>query len=378
MTVPRPVAKPGSATIAIIAGEVGVSVTTVSKVLNGRADVAPETRARVEASLERHRYRRRASRQPVAQQIDLVFHQFDTAWAMEIIKGVEAVTAGAKVDIVLSQLDGAHSPSQQWLDTVFARRPVGVLLVLCHFAQAQQRQLQRQRIPFVVVDTDSATSASVPTVGSNNWNGGLLAARHLLELGHRRIAVISGPEDVLCSRARVAGFRSAHDEAGVPLDPELVRYGNFAAYSGNDIGLELLRRPDRPTAIFAGSDIQAMGVMRAARQLGLDVPSDLSVVGYDNLPVATWIGPALTTVNQPLRDMAGTATRMLLDLARGEELATSRIDLVTELILRESTAPAPARSEPRSGASAEDVAWAGRPASGASAEDAAPAPGRAV
>jgi LacI family transcriptional regulator len=164
----------------------------------------------------------------------------------------------------------------------------------------------------------------------------------------------------------------------VLVDPELVRYGNFAAYSGNDIGLELLRRPDRPTAIFAGSDIQAMGVMRAARQLGLDVPSDLSVVGYDNLPVATWIGPALTTVNQPLRDMAGTATRMLLDLARGEELATSRIDLVTELILRESTAPAPARSEPRSGASAEDVAWAGRPASGASAEDAAPAPGRAV
>jgi DNA-binding LacI/PurR family transcriptional regulator len=340
MTIPRPVAKPGSATIATIAGEVGVSVTTVSKVLNGRADVAPETRARVEASLERHRYRRRANRQPAtAQQIDLVFHQFDTAWALEIIKGVEAVTASAKVDIVLSQLDGTHSPPQQWLDTLLARRPLGVVLVLCHLTQAQQRQLQRQRIPFVVVDTDSATSASVPTVGSNNWNGGLLAARHLLELGHRRIAVISGPEDVLCSRARVAGFRSAHDEAGVTLDPELVRYGMFAAFSGNDHGLELLRRPDRPTAIFAGSDIQAMGVMRAARQLGLDVPGDVSVVGYDNLPVATWIGPALTTVNQPLRDMAGTATRMVLDLARGVELATSRIDLVTELIVRESTAP---------------------------------------
>ncbi|MFD0741971.1 LacI family DNA-binding transcriptional regulator [Phytohabitans flavus] len=340
MTVPRPVAKPGSATIATIAGEVGVSVTTVSKVLNGRADVAPETRARVEASLERHRYRRRANRQQAtSQQVDLVFHEFDTAWAMEIIKGVETVTAGAKVDIVLSQLDGAHSPSAQWLDTVLARRPLGVVLVLCHLTKAQQRQLLRQRIPFVVADTDSATSASVPTVGSNNWNGGLLAARHLLELGHRRIAVISGPEDVLCSRARVAGFRSAHDEAGVAVDPDLVRYGNFAAHSGNDHGLELLQRPDRPTAIFAGSDIQAMGVMRAARHLGLDVPRDLSVVGYDNLPVATWVGPALTTVNQPLRDMAGTATRMLLDLARGEELATSRIDLVTELIVRESTAP---------------------------------------
>ncbi|GAA4450344.1 LacI family DNA-binding transcriptional regulator [Phytohabitans houttuyneae] len=356
MTVPPPVAKPGSATIATIADEVGVSVTTVSKVLNGRTDVAPETRARVEESLERHRYRRRASRQAAtSQQIDLVFHEFDTAWAIEIIKGVEAVTAGAKVDIVLSQLGGAHSPSQQWLDTVYGRRPLGVLLVLCHLAPAQQRQLQRQRIPFVVVDTDSATSAMVPTVGSNNWNGGLLAARHLLELGHRRIAVISGPEDVLCSRARVAGFRSAHDEAGVQVDPELVRFGNFAAYSGNDHGLELLRRPDRPTAIFAGSDIQAMGVMRAARQLGLDVPRDLSVVGYDNLPMATWIGPALTTVNQPLRDMAGTATRMLLDLARGEELATSRIDLVTELIVRESTAPWRPGSGPASSSSGKAV-----------------------
>jgi DNA-binding LacI/PurR family transcriptional regulator len=342
MTLPPPVAKPGSATIATIADEVGVSVATVSKVLNGRADVAPETRARVEASLERHSYRRRANRQPATTpQIDLVFHEFDTAWAIEIIKGVESVTAAAKVDIVLSQLGGAHSPSPQWLDAVLARRPLGALLVLCHLAQPQQRQLQRQRIPFVVVDTDSATSASVPTVGSNNWNGGLLATRHLLELGHRRIAVISGPEDVLCSRARVAGYRSAHDEAGVPVDPALVRYGHFAAFSGNDHSLELLQLPDRPTAIFAGSDIQAMGVMRAARKLGLDVPRDLSVVGYDNLPVATWIGPALTTVNQPLRDMAGTATRMLLDLARGEDLATSRIDLVTELIVRESTSPAP-------------------------------------
>jgi LacI family transcriptional regulator len=224
---------------------------------------------------------------------------------------------------------------------VLARHTLGVLFVLCHPTQSQRRRLQRQRIPFVVVDTDSATSASVPTVGSNNWNGGLIAVRHLLELGHRRIAIISGPADVLCSQARVAGFRSAHDEAGVPVDPELVRYGAFAAQTGHEHAMALLARPDRPTAIFAGSDIQAMGVMRAARRRGLDVPGDLSVVGYDNLAVAAWTGPGLTTVNQPLRDMAGIATRMLLDLAHGADLVTSRIDLVTELVVRESTAPPP-------------------------------------
>jgi DNA-binding LacI/PurR family transcriptional regulator len=332
--------RPAATTIATIADDVGVSVATVSKVLNGRSDVAPETRARVEASLERHQYRRRTKRQPTGtEQIDLIFHQFDSAWAMHIIAGVEAVTASSGVDVVLSQLSGSHQPPQRWLDAVLTRHPLGVVFVLCSPTQAQQQQLRRQRIPFVVVDTDSATSASVPTVGSNNWNGGLLATRHLLELGHRRIAIISGPEDVLCSRARVAGFQFAHDEAGVKVDPELVRYGTFYVNAGYEHGTELLSRPDRPTAIFAGSDMQAMGVLRAARRLGLDVPGDLSVAGYDNLPVATWIDPALTTVNQPLRDMAGAATRMVLDLARGVEVATPRIDFVTELVVRESTAP---------------------------------------
>ncbi|WP_117213217.1 LacI family DNA-binding transcriptional regulator [Allorhizocola rhizosphaerae] len=329
-----------SATIATIAHEVGVSVTTVSKVLNGRSDVAPGTRARIEESLERHRYRRRSKRPVTGKgQIDLVFHEFNSAWAMEIIRGVEAVSTAAKIDIVLSQLGGEHLPPQQWLDGVLARRPLGVLFVLCHLTQVQRQQLQRQGIPFVVIDTDSATSASVPTVGSNNWNGGLLATRHLLELGHRRIAIISGPEDVLCSQARVAGYRFAHDEAGIALDPDLVRWGNFYVNAGDEHSMRLLTMPDRPTAIFAGSDLQALGVLRAARRLGLDVPKDLSVIGYDNLPVAAWMGPALTTVNQPLQDMAGTAMRMLLDLARGVDLQTSRVDMVTELIVRESTAP---------------------------------------
>ncbi len=189
--------------------------------------------------------------------------------------------------------------------------------MLCHPTEPQQLLLTGTRIPFVVVDTDSATSASVPTVGSNNWNGGLLATRHLMELGHRRIAVISGPAGRAVQPGPPAGFRSAHDEVGLTLDPDLVRYGSFYVDGGLRPRLELLTGPDRPTAIFAGSDLQAIGVLRAARQLGLRVPEDLSVIGYDNLPVAGWTDPPLTTVNQPLRDMAGTATQMLLELARG-------------------------------------------------------------
>ncbi|MEU4623494.1 LacI family DNA-binding transcriptional regulator [Actinoplanes sp. NPDC023801] len=332
------------ATIAVIAEDVGVSVTTVSKVLNGRSDVAPQTRARIEASLQRHGYRRRSRRLPaITGHLDLVFHEFDTAWAMEVIRGVEAVTAPARVELVISQLGGKHRPPQHWADDVLIRSPLGVLLVLCHPTESQRRLLLRQRIPFVVLDTDSATAASVPTVGSNNFNGGLLATRHLLELGHRRIAVISGPAEVLCARARVAGYRSAHDDTGTPIDPALVRYGAFTGHSGYEIGLELLAGPDRPTAVFAGSDMQAMGVIRAARQLGLQVPSDVSIVGYDNVPMSAWAATPLTTVDQNLPDMGGTAARMLLDLARGVDVPMTRIDLVTELVIRETTAPPPPR-----------------------------------
>ena len=319
-----------------------MSAATVSKVLNGRADVAPETRARVEASLARHHYRRRKKRQPlITGSIHLIFHELDSAWAMEIIRGVEAMASALRAELVLAQLGGAHRPPDTWLDGVLSRRPLGLLLVSCGLTRPQQERLRRQRVPFVSVDTDSVTPASVPTVGSNNWNGGLVAARHLLKLGHRRIAVISGPEDLLCSRARVDGFRSAHDEAGLTVDPALVRYGTFRLDAGYTHGMELLGRDPRPTAIFAGSDTQAMGVLRAARQLGLRLPQDLSVVGYDNLSVAAWTEPALTTVNQPLQDMAAVATRMLLDLAAGVGLPNSRIDLGTELVVRESTAAPP-------------------------------------
>lgn len=330
-------------TIAEIAALAGVSVPTVSKVLNGRADVAAATRARVEAILEEHSYRRRRGRgSGDPRLIDLVFHHIDNAWAQEVIKGVEDAAAARRVGVVLSELGGAHRPPQDLIDDILARRPLGVLLVLSTLDATQRHQLESRSIPFVVVDTFGEPPAGVPTVGSNNWNGGLIATRHLLALGHRRIGVIAGPPDVLCSRARVDGYRSALAEAGVEADPDLVRWGDFHVTGGYEHGLRLLQRADRPTAIFAGSDYQCLGVMRAVRELGLSIPEDVSVVGYDDIPLAQWLGPSLTTVRQPLREMAGTATQMVLSLAAGERPANLRIDLATELVVRESTAPAPA------------------------------------
>ncbi|WP_432572707.1 LacI family DNA-binding transcriptional regulator [Kineococcus sp. SYSU DK005] len=332
-------------TISAIAAEAGVSIATVSKVLNGRSDVAAATRTRIEAAIERHSYQRRRRRPATAPRlVELVFHEFST-WGEEIIKGVEAVAGPERVAIVLSELGGAHRPRQEWLDDVLARQPLGMILVLTSVDPVQRRQLEARSIPFVVVDTAGEPPADVPVVGSANWNGGLVATRHLLALGHRRIAVVSGPADVLCSRARVDGYRSALDEAGIAVDPSLVRYGDFHVNGGYTHGRELLERPDRPTAVFAGSDFQALGVLRVARELGLRVPEDLSVVGYDDLPVTEWIGPALTTVRQPLREMAATAARMVLTLARGEVPTNLRIDLAIELVVRESTTAPPAHPD---------------------------------
>lgn len=327
-------------TISGIAREAGVSVPTVSKVLNGRADVAAATRARVETLIDKHGYqRRRGTRSNSTRMVDLVFHELDSPWAVEIIRGVERVAREERLSVVLSECGGAHTPRQEWLEGVLARKPDGVIMVFSDLDPSQRRQLQARSIPCVVVDANGEPTNDVPAIGSTNWSGGLAATRHLLELGHRRIGTIAGPKKVWCSRARLDGYRAALDDAGIQVDPQLIRHGDYHVESGLEQGLALLQLEDRPTAIFAGSDMQALGLYRAARELGLRIPEDLSVVGYDDLPVAEWIGPALTTIRQPLIEMADQATRLVLSLARGERPPSTRIDLATSLVLRQSTSP---------------------------------------
>lgn len=332
-------------TIAQLAAAAGVSVPTVSKVLNGRSDVAEGTRARVEALITEHGYQRKRAAAPAGPRlIDLVFNEMGNPWAMEVIRGVERTARRAGVEVVLSECLGARTPRQEWLDSVLVRRPAGVIMVFSGLDQDQRSQLVARGIPSVVVDPVGEEETGVPSVGSANYHGGLIATRHLLALGHTRIGVITGPMEAYCSRARLAGFRDALAERGVPYPEDLVTEGAFSWESGMARGLELLARADRPTAVFAGNDLMAFGLFRAARDLGLHVPEDLSVVGYDDLPAAEWVGPELTTVRQPLLEMAEQATRMLLALSDGEDLSVRRLDLSVDLVVRGSTAPLPALS----------------------------------
>ncbi|HET8785132.1 MAG TPA: LacI family DNA-binding transcriptional regulator, partial [Candidatus Limnocylindrales bacterium] len=304
-------------TIADIAALAGVSVPTVSKVINGRADVSAETRRRVEAAIQERGYQRTRRVRRSAPIIELIFHELDSEWAMEIVRGVERVAGRHDQAVVLSEMQGRRTPGRGWIEGVLARRPTGVIAVFSDLSDSMREQLKTRGIPLVVLDPTGEPLHDTPSIGATNWNGGLTATRHLLSLGHRRIGVITGPEDILCSRARLDGYRAAMDAAGVPVDPALISHGRFHVEEGIERGRALLALADRPTAIFAGNDLQALGVYQAAREARLHIPEDLSVVGFDDLPAAQWVGPPLTTIRQPLVDMATAAAELVLSMAAG-------------------------------------------------------------
>jgi LacI family transcriptional regulator len=326
-------------TISVIAKEAGVSVPTVSRVLNGRTDVAPHTRELVERLLSQHGYRRRASRQRPgrAALIDLVFNDLDSPWAVELIRGVEEVTHAAGVGTVVSAVHRRSVSTRQWLQNLRARAADGVIFVAADVIGPVHTELQRLSIPVVVVDPAGNGVTDVPTVGATNWSGGLSATEYLISLGHRRIGLITGPRHMLCGRARLDGYRAALEAGGIA--DQLIVQGDFLHESGFAGAAELLDLPERPTAIFASSDTMALGAYEAARQRGIRIPDNLSIIGFDDLPESRWASPPLTTIRQPLADMGAQAARMALRLARGEDIEVPRVELATELVIRDSTAP---------------------------------------
>ncbi|WP_436535746.1 LacI family DNA-binding transcriptional regulator [Actinoplanes sp. HUAS TT8] len=328
----------GELTVAAVARLAGVSAPTVSKVLNGRTGVAPETRRRVETALREHGYRRPGNLVQAAH-LEVVFYGMQSSTAINILHGVEAVAG--RHSLAVSFTDALHQASlgRTWAREMLARRPIAVIAVHLGFSPEQHALLVASGIPLVALDPNGEPEHPIPSVGATNWNGGIAAVRHLLGLGHRRIAVLSGPADRLCARARLEGARAAMSAAGTPLDERLVRVGQWFAFEdGLSYGRELLRLPERPTAVFCGNDLQAFGLYEALRQAGLRVPDDLSVVGFDDLTYSRWSGPPLTTVRQPLVEMGVAAAELAVDLAAGRPLAHTRVELATTLIVRDSTA----------------------------------------
>ncbi|GAA4183287.1 LacI family DNA-binding transcriptional regulator [Streptosporangium oxazolinicum] len=327
--------------ISDIAEEAGVSVATVSKVLNGRSDVSSATRTRVESALRRHRYeRRRSHRRGDVGLVDLVVNELDSAWSTEVIRGAEEVCHESGIGMVVSAVHGRSSATREWLENLAARRSDGVVLVVSELSPTERARLDALGVPFVVVDPVGELDPDVPAVGTTNWAGGLSATEHLIGLGHTRVAHLGGPRDLLCSQARADGYRAAMERARLAVPDGYLRHGRFTDHSGREDAAALLDLAEPPTAIFAASDQQAFGVYEALRERSLRVPADVSVVGFDDVPVARWVSPPLTTVRQPIVEMAAMATRLLVRLVDGEPVDTPRVELATRLVVRESTASA--------------------------------------
>ncbi len=330
-------------TIASIASMAGVSIPTVSRVLHNRPDVAPETRKRVEQAIEESGFIRsrvkHALRKKSSGVVDILIPGLDSLYSIEIVRGVEEVLARTNLRLALSITHDSLQLEQRWLTKILNGGATdGAILVLSHGQLQYFDTLHEHKIPFVVIDQRGELGPDIPSVGATNWFGGRTATEHLISLGHRRIAVITGPPALRCNQDRLAGYRAALESANIPFDPDLVRSGAFTQETGYDQTPELLELPEPPTAIFAGNDVQAMGVYGALRARGLHVPDDMSVIGFDDVAIASILTPALTTVRQPLIEMGRVGTTMLLHLIAGEPLDSSRVELTTTLSVRDSCA----------------------------------------
>ncbi|MBU5423084.1 LacI family DNA-binding transcriptional regulator [Cellulomonas hominis] len=330
-------AAPSPPPLAVVAAEAGVSVPTVSKVLNSRPDVAEATRARVTGALARHGYAVRPSGSRRTGFVDLRMLDLDASWAEAVVRGAARAASRLGADLVVTVDPDAESCGS-WVRHVLARGTDGLVSVVGVPDAGARADLGRAGVPLVVVDPRRPVEAGVLAVGATNFRGGLDATAHLVSLGHRRIATITGPQEQDDAVARLAGYRTALIQAGLPVDDDLIRTGDYGVDGGFRAAGLLLRLDDPPTAVFAGSDDAALGVLRAAREHGVRVPRDLSVVGFDDLPVTPWLDPPLTTVRQPLAEM-GDAAVTLVHRAREGTRGPAHLELATWLVVRESTAP---------------------------------------
>lgn len=333
---------PGRARVTIVdvAREAGVSVSTVSKVINNRYGIAPDTQAKVMAVVVELGYESSliasSLRRTSTNVIGILVPGFEP-FSTELLKGIATAAAGTGYELL------AYSGASEQHPVGWERRSLSRLagtLIDGAVIVTPTEDLSQATIPVVAVDPHTGTTGP-STVASNNVAGARAATQHLIDLGHTRIGHVRGRPDLESARLREQGYLEAMSAAGLPVPVDLIRDGEYRVEDTGVAARELLALEDRPTAVFAANDLSAIRVIEVAVELGLRVPQDLSVVGFDNIPEAVMLTPALTTVAQPMQQMGAEALRLLLDQLRGAE-RTEHLELDASLVVRDSTA-APGR-----------------------------------
>jgi LacI family transcriptional regulator len=241
--------------------------------------------------------------------------------------------------LVLSATLHQHDREVSLVETLIDGATDGAILLLPEETNEELEALQASGYPFVVADPRVPVSDGIPAVSAAHRAGAKAATDHLLGLGHRRIAHICGPRGWAATEERIEGYHAALAAAGALPSPELLVEGDWEIPGGYEAAAQLLDLPERPTAIFASNDNMAFGVVRAARERGIEIPGDVSLVGFDDTELTKAVTPALTSVRQPLAELGRTAVSVLKRLVDGQRIETLRVELATRLVVRESTAP---------------------------------------
>ncbi|MFF1611022.1 LacI family DNA-binding transcriptional regulator [Amycolatopsis sp. NPDC058278] len=329
-------------TIRDVAARAGVSVATVSKVINERYGVSAATLARVRAVIEELGYEASLVAQSLRNHrtnvIGILVADLEP-FSTELLKGAADAIRGSGFELVVYSAGGRTGDPVGW-EKRYLSRLSGTLVDGAVLVTPAVSLEAVPGTPVVAVDPHTGPS-HLPTIDSDNLRGAQLATEHLLELGHRRIAFLSGRPDLQSAELRKTGYLRALTAAGITPDEDLIRIGAYDPEVSAASAHALLTGPDRPTAVFAANDISAIATVGAARELGLAVPDDLSVVGFDNVPESALCSPPLTTVDQPIREMGHRAIRMLIALINGDEVERTHVTLATGLVVRHSTRALP-------------------------------------
>jgi LacI family transcriptional regulator len=337
-------------TIRDIAALAGVSTATVSRVINGHTEVSEQTRDAVMRVVREHGYSTNRSARGlsagrtglVGVTAPVVHHSYFAV----ILDGAGEALYAHDMRMVLCPTHHEHAREVSLLERLMQGTTDGALLILPEESSDELAALHETGYRFVIVDPRERLDERVPTVSAAHSSGASEAVEHLLELGHRRIAAIAGPKGWIATEERLRGYRGALAAAGEMPDPRLEVESDFHATGGVEAALSLLDRPHPPTAIFAFNDMLAIGAMQAARSLGIRVPEQLSVVGFDDTFEASIVTPPLTTVRQPLAEMGRMAVSQLIRMLRDERIEALHVELATKLVVRESTASPVRRLRP--------------------------------
>jgi LacI family transcriptional regulator len=327
-------------TIREVAETAGVSYATVSHVINNTRLVSQETRERVLAAMDALNYRpnalARSLRQGKTNTIGLVLPDSANPFFAEISSSIEDETFKKGYSVFLCNTELDTQRELFYVDVLSKKQVDGIIFVAAGDKADSLDFLLERRMPVVMVDRD-IPNVEADVVLTDHQLGGYLATRHLIELGHTRIACIAGPSSITPGAERMIGYRRALEEAGISYDEKLVIPGDYHPQSGLEITHFILEMDPRPSAIFALNDLMALGALRAAAEAGYSVPKDLAIVGYDDLELSHFTNPPLTTIAQPKKEIGVQAVNLLVDRMSQKNRPPSRVVLPPELIVRRST-----------------------------------------